>query len=442
MNPSQETLERFADSLSELPAPGDDRSDKARLKSATRAFLARLNRQMAVDLDTCIHCGMCSEACHYYITTENERFTPAHRIDPLRQFYRREVSPLRFAYRLFVRKLDFEQLSDWRELVYDSCTACGRCDMMCPMGINLSNGINIMRDGLAEAGLAPAEMRAQKEEQRSAGTHFGVDRKAFEAVVAELGDAGVSIPLDKEAADVFVLTSAVDIRLFPSSVSALARIMNATGSDWTMSTRTFDALNPGMISGDRSSRLESVTNIVEQATACGATTVVVPESGHAYQALRWHAANLTGNALPFEVLSIAEFTAGAIKGGRLRLNAAENLSTVTYHDPCRLGRQSGVFDEPREVLEAMGLDLRETASNRRENLCCGGGCGEFVISENRNLRQRAFELKKHEIDDTDADAVVTGCNSCRLNFLTGAANDGWEKPILSFAETVAAQIAD
>ena len=444
MNPSQESLDRFNAIVSELPAsaPRDERSDEERLESATRAFLKGLDRQMAVDLDTCIHCGMCSEACHYFVATEDEKYTPAHRLDPLREFYRREVSPLRFAYRLFTRKPGLERLREWRELIYDSCTACGRCDMICPMGINLSKGINIMRQGLFAAGLAPAEMHAQKAEQETKGTLFGAGRSEFQAVVDELRESGVSVPLDQDKADVLVLTTAVDIRLFPSSVGAIARILNRAAADWTMSTSAFDAANAGLISGDDKTRAAALQKIVDHAKACGASAVVVPESGHAYQALRWHAANETGEALPFDVLSIAEYVARALKDGELELQPSNSMSTVTYHDPCRLGRHGGVFDEPREVLKAIGLEVRETESNRRENLCCGGGCGEYVITGNQALRQRAFELKRHEVDHTDAEAVVTGCNSCRLNFLSGAAKDGWDKPIVSFAETVAGQIAD
>ena len=88
------------------------------------------------------------------------------------------------------------------------------------------------------------------------------------------------------------------------------------------------------------------------------------------------------------------------------------------------------------------LDVRDTEANRRENLCCGGGCGEYAIGRGANLRQRAFDLKRHELDAAGADAVVTGCVNCRVNLLTGAANSGWDTPILSLAETVAANLAE
>ena len=74
--------------------------------------------------------------------------------------------------------------------------------------------------------------------------------------------------------------------------------------------------------------------------------------------------------------------------------------------------------------------------------CCGGGCGEYAIGRGATIRQRAFELKRHELDHTEADAVVTGCNNCRVNLAIGAQRSGWEMPVVSLAETVADNLAD
>ena len=100
------------------------------------------------------------------------------------------------------------------------------------------------------------------------------------------------------------------------------------------------------------------------------------------------------------------------------------------------------MQQPRDVLSAAGLELRETASTGRENYCCGGGCGEYVVKSSADLRQKAFEIKRREFDETDADAVVTGCVNCRINLAIGAENSGWQMPVTSLVETVAARLAD
>jgi Fe-S oxidoreductase len=440
----QAAFHAFRDSLANIGASAvaDELSDDERLKRATDTFVSRLDRRTAIDLETCIHCGMCAEACHYFIATEDEQYAPTYKFEPLRRFYRREVSPLRWFNWLFTNKTSTEELREWQELVYEACTGCGRCDMMCPMGINISSAIGIMREGLASAGLVPAELRALQAEQEEKHSIFGVDADELARLAESFREQGVNLPLDKASANVMILTTAVEVRLFPESLRACAKIMEKSGADWTICSSSFEAANVGLISGNQAVRRNAMRRIVEQAKACGAKTVVVPESGHAYQALRWEAANELAEALPFEVLAISEYAAACVNEGRLKLQTADEGRVLTYHDPCRLGRHGGVYEAPRDLLAEMGYHVRDTVANRRENLCCGGGCGEYTISHSAPLRQKAFDLKRHELDDTGADAVVTGCANCRINFLLGAANSGWETPVLSLVETVAENLAD
>ncbi len=423
-------------------APSDALSDDERVQRAKTTFMAKLDRRMAVDLETCVHCGMCAEACHFYEATLNEKYAPLYKLDPLRRFYRRELSPMRWLFRPFTRDITAQDLETWQELVFEACTGCGRCDMMCPMGINLSTLINVMREGLASAGLVPAELRALQNEQRDNDTVFGVGANELREVIERLGQRGIEVPLDKDQAEILVLTTAVEVLLFSDELAATAKIMNHLGADWTMLSQGFEATNFGLISGDEATQKKATTRIVERAKACGANIVIVPESGHAYQALRWEGANELGEVLPFEVVAMSEFIAREMDAGRLKLKPPVNGSSVTYHDPCRLGRHGGVIGQPRQVLKALGLDFREADSNGRENYCCGGGCGEYVINRSAPLRQKAFEIKKREFDETGADSVVTSCANCRINLMIGADNAGWQTPVESLVEKFAASLAE
>jgi Fe-S oxidoreductase len=299
-----------------------------------------------------------------------------------------------------------------------------------------------MRQGLASAGFVPAELRALQNEQRDNDTVFGVGAGKLREVIDSLGQQGIEVPLDKAQAEVLVLTTAVEVLLFPDALAATAKILNQLGTDWTLLSHGFEAANLGLVSGDDVTQRSATARIVEQAKGCGAKTVILPESGHAYQALRWEGANELGEVLPFEVLAISEFIDRELQEGRLKLNSPTTSSSVTYHDPCRLGRHGGVIEQPRRVLRALGLDFREADSNGRENYCCGGGCGEYVIKRSAPLRQKAFEIKRKEFDDTAADAVVTSCANCRINLMIGADNSGWKIPIQSLVEKVAANLAE
>jgi Fe-S oxidoreductase len=444
MNVDNATFHDFRESLEHLgtDTPSEILSGEERVRRARQTFIDKLDGPMAVDLTTCVHCGMCAEACHFYEATQDEKFTPVYKVDPLRRVYRRELSPMRWLFRPFIRELTAQDLEAWQELVYDACTGCGRCDMMCPMGVRLSPLINVMREGLASAGLVPAELRALQKEQRDNGTVFGAGAGKLREVIDRLKQQGTEVPLDKSRAEVLVLTTAVEILLFSAALSATAKIMNRLDADWTMSSEGFEAANLGLLSGDEAAQIQATARIVEQAKACGAKTVIVPESGHAYQALRWEGANVLGEALPFEVLAMPEFIAREIAAGRLQLKPPANGSSVTYHDPCRLGRHGGVIEQPRQVLKALGMEFREADSNGRENYCCGGGCAEYVIKRSAPLRQRAFEIKKREFDDSGADIVVTSCANCRINLMIGAENGGWQTPIESLVEKVADGLAD
>ena len=444
MNTEAMSLQDFRGMLNEMSVeiPGRDLTDEDRVRRAKKAFTQKLNGHRAVDMDTCLQCGMCAEACHFYEATQDERYAPVYKFRPLRRFYRREMSPMRWLYRPFTRDITVDDLKEWKHLVYDACTSCGRCDMICPMGIKISAAIRVMRHGLAAAGYVPSEMRIIRDEQRDKNTLFGVGAEQLKALVQKLGAQGINVPLDRDQADVMLLTTAIEVLLFPDAFAATAKILNKAGADWTIRSDAFEAANVGIVTGDDPTMILTIKRIVEKANACGVKTVLMPESGHAYQTLRWEAANELGAPLSFDVISIAEFIAAEIQADRLNLTSQSNGASVTYHDPCRLSRKGGVTQQPRDVLAAMGFEVRETASNRRENYCCGGGCGEFVLKSAADLRQKAFEIKKHEFDGAGADAVVTACANCRVNLMIGAENSGWQTPITSLVETVAANLAD
>ena len=106
-----------------------------------------------------------------------------------------------------------------------------------------------------------------------------------------------------------------------------------------------------------------------------------------------------------------------IKDGRITLK--EINATVTYHDPCDLGRNSGVFEEPREVLKAIpGIRLVELASNRQLSVCCGGGGNVEMV--NPDLSAEVAQMKLDEIAETGADVVVSSCQQCLRTITTRA----------------------
>ena len=408
-----------------------------RLDRAPAVMLGELDGSHATYLETCLHCGMCAEACHFYLGTNDAKYTPIWKVEPLKKVYQRELGPMRWLHRLTVPDITLSELEEWQPLVYDACTECGRCDLMCPMGIQISPMIGIMRRALAAADLLPKELAGAADEQKKQGSVLGAGRAEVLALAKDLEAAGIAVPLDLATAEVVLLTSALDVKAFPGSLKATAKILNKLKLRWTLLSHSVELLGTG-----ESLKELHVRRIVEETVRREAKTLLLPECGHAYPALRFDSAHLIGEPLPFAVYSIAEFVGREIQQDRLKVNREAAGGPVTYHDPCKIGRHGGVFDEPRAAIRALGLDLKEMESHGRTNYCCGGGGGQFMIERAAPLRQRAFEIKMREVDDSGASKVLTACNSCRLNYQTGAAAANWQKPVESLVEHVAAHLAD
>jgi Fe-S oxidoreductase len=164
-------------------------------------------------------------------------------------------------------------------------------------------------------------------------------------------------------------------------------------------------------------------------------TLVLPECGHAYGAMRWQGANMYGKPLPFRVLHISEFLAEAVREGALKLKPM--AGSVSFHDPCQVSRRGGATGAPREILAALQADLREMAPSGDANWCCGGGGGVVTLPGASQHRYRAFEIKMKQVEATQAERLATSCSNCRLTFDDGQAHYHWDRRMESLLELVA-----
>jgi Fe-S oxidoreductase len=426
----------------EKPAVRVDRqgemSDDERVRTAMRHFVKDFGRTAAIYMESCIHCGMCAEACHFYHVTEDPKYTPIWKLEPFKQAYKREYGPFALFYRALnlKAKVTAAELEEWQHLLYDSCTVCGRCSLMCPMGIDIAGLVSQARHGMFHAGLVPHELWAVAERGRREGSPLGATPKVFKDRIEWLADDHeIDIPLDKAKADVMCTMSSIEIMKYPDSIVATARVMRQLGVDWTFRSDGYEATNFGLLSGNAEWQKEMSMKLINAAVACGAKTLVLPECGHAYGALRWMGANVYGKPLPFRVLHISEFLAENVRNGRLRLRKSD--AHVTFHDPCQVARRGGAVEAPRAVLEALGVRLEEMYPTAGTNWCCGGGGGVVTIHRADPLRYKVFQLKMNQIDATGADVPVTSCANCRQTFDDGQAHFKWDKRMHSLLELVA-----
>jgi Fe-S oxidoreductase len=418
----------------------DERPDGERLEAATSGFVQELGRAAAIGLDACIRCGHCAEACQFYAATRDPRYTPTWKLEPFRNAWKRERGPFRWLNRLLKRKVTLAQLEEWQELVYDSCTLCGRCTAACPMGIDIAALVGQARHAMFRAGLVPRDLYAVAERAEREGSPLGATPKVLRERLEWLADEHeVPIPLDLPLAQVLVTLSSIEIMKYPLSVVAIARVLKRSGYVWTIASGGYEATNFGMLSGNVDWQRETTVKIIEAAVACGAGIVLMPECGHAYTAMRWQGAEMWGKPLPFRVLHVSEFLAECIERGRIDVKPM--AGTVAFHDPCQVSRRGGAMQAPRSVLAALGLELRETEDHGELSYCCGGGGGVIANRRADGLRRAAFAIKLRQIEATGAERAVTSCANCRQSFDDGEAFHGRERRMGSLLELVAAQLA-
>ena len=154
-----------------------DMSDTDRRDAAMRGFVHEFGAVAAAHLESCVRCGMCANACHFYVSTGNPSYTPINKLRPFEQAYHRHAGPFAPIYRLFgiAPKVTITELEEWERLIYDACTLCGRCTLACPMGIDIAELIKEARHGMFKAGLVPDRLqlmdrdRARLDEPRDSG---------------------------------------------------------------------------------------------------------------------------------------------------------------------------------------------------------------------------------------------------------------------------------
>lgn len=428
------------------PAVRHDRqgsaSDAERSAAAVQAFLRDMTRSAATYMESCIHCGHCAEACHFYVTSGDPQYTPIWKLEPFQQAWKREAGPFRWFFRKFSpgKEITADQLRQWQELLYDSCTMCGRCTLACPMGIDIAGLVAQARRGMFAAGLVPHELWALAERAEREGSPLGATPKVLKERVEWLSDEhAIDIALDRPRADLLVTLSSVELMKYPQSLVALAKILNRLGESWTFRSDGYEATNFGLFSGNLAWQRDMTMKLVDAAIACGAKTLVLPECGHAYGAMRWQGANMYGKPLPFRVLHISEFLAEAVREGRLKLKPMQG--TVTFHDPCQVSRRGGATGAPREVLAALGAELREMPPSGDANWCCGGGGGVVTLHRADEHRYRAFEIKMKQVEAAGAERLATSCSNCRLTFDDGQAHYKWDRKMESLLELVAEHLA-
>lgn len=416
----------------------------ASLEKGISVLKEMIDAPIASYFESCVHCGLCAEACLFFTESGDPKFTPIHKVEPLRRIYEQEytlVGRLKKWVGLSKPVTD-QELGDWRELVYDSCTMCGRCSLVCPVGNDITYMIRKFREGMAVAGHAPPGLVGATTRAIEIGSPMGVRLPAVKAQIKHAQDStGIEIPLDREGAEYLVLLSSMELINFPEYLEAIARIFKQVGKTWTLCSEAFEATNSGIQIGVSDLARVIVMRIVEGAEKLKVKTVISPECGHAYTALRWEGANLIGRPYTFNVQHILEVLDDFREQGLLKTEGLE-MQRLTFHDPCQLVRRGGVLTQQRKLLDMVASNYVEMSDPGKMNWCCGGGGGVSANEEALPLQLMAFKRKKAQLEELGVAMLVTACANCRIVLEEGLEHHQMELPVVGLTETIARHLVE
>lgn len=416
----------------------------ASIEKGINALKRQVDSSVAAFFSSCVHCGLCAEACLFYTETGDPKRTPINKTEPLRRIWKSEFTLMGRVGKMFglTKKVDDAMLGEWQELVYDSCTLCGRCSMVCPVGNDIALMIRKTREGMAAAGQAPEGLIGATTRSVEIGSPMGVTWKALSAQIRHIEeDTGLNIPVDVEDVDYMLLLSSMEIMNFPEFIEAVARIFEKAKASWTISSEAFEATNSGIQIGVSDIAAELVQRIVDVADKLKVKTVISPECGHAYMAIRWDGPNLVGKRFNFKVRHILEVLDDLRKQDRLKLTGKESQK-LTYHDPCQISRRGGVIDEPRHLIDMFADNFVEMPDGGKMNWCCGAGGGVSANERADEIRLKVFDRKKAQLEEVKPDGIISACSNCRIHLEDGLEEHNMDIPLLSLTETIAEHLED
>lgn len=414
------------------------------LQQGIASMVGQIDGPIATFFTTCVHCGLCADACLFYTETQDPKYTPIHKLEPMRRVWQQEYT----FWGKLTKKLGLskpvtdEELAEWEPLVYDSCTLCGRCSLMCPVGNDIVYMVRKMREGMVASGHAPEGLKGATQRAIELGSPMGVNINTLKAQIRHAEkETGLTVPMDVEGADYMMVLSSAEVAEYSDIIPAVTRIFKQAGVSWTIASDGFEGTNSGIQIGSSDLAAELVGRIVHAAERLKVKYVISPECGHAYTALRWEGPNLIGRPYPFKVVHIIELLDQLRSEGRLRTDSVDE-TRMTFHDPCQMVRRGGMVEQPRKLLNMVAPNFVEMSDPGLQNWCCGGGGGVSANERADPLRTRAFNRKKAQLDEIDATTIVSACSNCRTMLLDGLEHNRMPHEVVGLTELIAEHLAD
>ena len=371
----------------------------------------------------CIRCGKCLSVCPIYRETRIETLSPRGRV----ALYRA------------VDEDDLEVSEVYADKFY-TCLMCEACREVCPSGVELDVILDQSRADLAHSGLLPDSLRRLNETIVAAGNISNEDNEQRLGWIANMPSRPVGLDHGGQA-EVAYFVGCVSA-LFPASYripQSLVQTFEKAGVNYALVGGDERCCGyPLLLNGEVERALEMARHNVEAIRATGATKVVMscPSCYHMWEHIYPELLD-DGELDGLEILHETEMLAELARAGRLRFKPWP--VTVTYHDSCDLGRKSGIFEAPREVLRAIPeLELVEMADHHENSLCCGGGGN--LETYDRDLAQALPRRRLQQARNAGAEYIIVSCQQCKRTLFGAARRERIRIRTLDLAEVVSKQL--
>ena len=395
-------------------ATGASLLDRKRIRETIQRVLkAETGARLKTYVDTCVHCGLCSEACHYYLSHDNDPvFSPAGKVKQT-------------IWELLRRKGDVgpEFIERMARIAYTECNLCRRCAMYCPFGIDVAYLVTVARRICHKLGVTPKYMQDTAHSHSVSFNQMWVkddewiDTLQWQEEEAQDEITNLRIPLEKEGADIMYSVIGPEPKYRAQLIYQAAVMMNVAGINWTMpATPGWDNSDMAMFSGDNEIMGRIKRKHFDTAIRLKVKRIVMGECGHAFRSVydvgnRW----LGWKMPPIPMVHGIEFYHELFRDKKLHVSKKFD-TPVTFHDPCNIVRGRGLHEMARTVVRETCTTLIEMTPNREHNYCCcaGGGvinCGPpFKMTRVDGNRIKAEQLFRAKAKG--AKVVIAPCHNC------------------------------
>ncbi|BCS96106.1 ferredoxin [Desulfoluna limicola] len=363
-------------------------------------------------LSTCVHCGLCSDSCHYYLSRDKDpSYSPAGKVKEslLALTQGRKITP--------------EVLKKAAIVAYTRCNLCRRCALYCTLGVDIAYLISVVRRICFLCGVVPHYIQDTANSHSATFNQMWIKNDEWldslywqeEEAREELPE--LTIPVEREGADVMYSVIGPEPKFRAQLIYQAAVIMEKAGINWTFpGTRGWDNSDMCMFTGDYDMMGRLKKAHFDTALRLKVDRIVMGECGHAFRSVFDTGNRYLGwKTPPVPVIHAVEFYHELLTENRITIR--KKLATpVTFHDPCNIVRGRGLHEIARKVVRSCCDTFIEMTPNREHNFCCGAGGGVINCGPNfKKERVLGNRVKAQQLFDAKAkgaEIVITPCHNC------------------------------